>query len=66
VTSLSEVDDAIAVAEGETYSTAAGWRAEHERFWRQEVIPAWEGDTPPAINDQTPVVVEWFRLTPQA
>jgi uncharacterized protein YhfF len=66
VTRLSEVDDEIAVAEGEAYTTAAGWRAEHERFWRQEVIPAWDGDTPPAINDQTFVVVMWFRLTPQA
>jgi uncharacterized protein YhfF len=62
VIALSKVDDAIARAEGEAYSTAAGWRAEHERFWRDEVLPQWEGSDPPTISDETPVVVQWFRV----
>jgi uncharacterized protein YhfF len=62
VIELSKVDDAIARAEGEHYSTAVGWRAEHERFWRDEVLPQWEGSDPPMISDETPVVVQWFRV----
>jgi uncharacterized protein YhfF len=47
VTELGGVDDAGALAEGEAYTTAAGCRAAHERFWRDEVLPQWQGDTPP-------------------
>jgi uncharacterized protein YhfF len=57
---LGAVDDRIAQAEGESYSTAAGWRIEHERFWTEEVFPGWED--PPALDDDTRVVVEWFRV----
>ena len=63
VTELDAVDDEVALAEGEAYTTAAGWRAEHERFWREEVLPEWEGDTPPVIDGLTRVVVQWFRVT---
>lgn len=59
---LGLVDDAVAVAEGEDYTTAAGWRAEHERFWLDEVLPGREAETPLLIDDETPVVVEWFRV----
>jgi uncharacterized protein YhfF len=62
VIELAEVDDDVARAEGEDYSTAAGWRIEHERFWRDEVLPRWEGSDPPTISDRTPVVVQWFRV----
>jgi uncharacterized protein YhfF len=51
----------VARAEGEAYQTAAGWRSEHERFWREELFPAWEGEAP-VLDDSTAVVVEWFRL----
>ena len=44
VVALGAVDDRVARAEGESYQTAAGWRSEHERFWRQEVFPDWEGE----------------------
>lgn len=64
VVRLADVDDATAVAEGEDYDTAAGWRAAHERFWRDEVLPAWVGDGAPAIDDDTRVVVQRFRLVP--
>ncbi|HEX3804021.1 MAG TPA: ASCH domain-containing protein [Solirubrobacteraceae bacterium] len=62
VVALGAVDDRVARAEGESYKTAAGWRAAHERFWREEVFPGWEGDQP-VLDDATPIVVEWFRLT---
>ena len=61
VVALGAVDDRVARAEGESYQTAAGWRSEHERFWRQEVFPDWKGEVP-VLDDSTPVVVEWFRL----
>lgn len=41
VIALGGADDRLALAEGESYTTAAGWRAEHERFWLEEVLPAW-------------------------
>ncbi len=62
VRKLSAVDDAIARAEGEDYSTAAGWRAEHERFWREEVLPEWGNGEPPTISDETLVVVQWISV----
>jgi uncharacterized protein YhfF len=55
---LAAVDDRIVRAEGESYSTAVGWRVEHKRFWTEEVFPAWED--PPVLDDDTQVVVEWF------
>jgi uncharacterized protein YhfF len=61
VVALGAVDDRVARAEGESYQTAAGWRSEHERFWREEVFPGWAGDVP-VLDDSTPVVVEWFRV----
>ena len=54
---LGEVDDRVAVAEGESYSTAAGWRVEHERFWNDEVLVEW-GEDAPVLDDDTPVVVQ--------
>lgn len=62
VRQVVEIDDVVACAEAEEYSTAEGWRAEHERFWRDEVVPEWQGDAPPTISDHTPVVVQWFRV----
>lgn len=62
VTELGAVDDKVALAEGEAYTTAAGWRAEHERFWREEMLAEWEDDAPPVIDDLTRVVVQWFRV----
>lgn len=63
VIELGAVDDTVALAEREDYRTAAGWRAEHERFWREEVLPEWDRGTPPVIGDSTPVVVQWFHVT---
>lgn len=59
---LGDANDRLAAAEGESYRTAAGWRAEHERFWRDEVLASWPAGSPPRIDDDTEVVVQWFRL----
>jgi len=59
---LGDVDDHIARAEGEDYSTAAGWRTEHERFWRDEVSPCLPAGQAPAFTDDLPIVIQWFRL----
>jgi uncharacterized protein YhfF len=61
VTRLGAVDDRVAHAEGESYGTAAGWRAEHERFWIEEVFPEW-GDDHPVLDHNTQIVVEWFHV----
>ena len=50
---LGAVDDRVARAEGESYVTAADWRSEHERFWREEVFRDWGGDAP-VLDDSTP------------
>lgn len=66
VVRLDDADDRSALAEGEHYTTAAGWRAEHERFWRDDVLPAWPTSKPPRIDDDTAVLVQWFRLHDRA
>jgi len=58
---LDDADDRLARAEGEHYTTAAGWRAEHERFWRDEVLANWPTSEPPGLSDDTEIVVQWFR-----
>lgn len=60
---LAEVDLAHALGEGEGYTSVAGWRAAHERFWRSPEIRAELGDPGFTVNDETLVVAETFRLT---
>jgi uncharacterized protein YhfF len=62
VVALDDVDDHVARAEGEAYSTAAGWRAEHERFWRDEVFPGLPPRQRSVLDEDSPVVIQWFRL----
>ncbi len=57
---LGDADLRLAVAEGEGFASVAEWRAEHERFWSEEVLPG-TGLAGP-LTDDTRVVVEWFRL----
>jgi uncharacterized protein YhfF len=61
---LSLVDDAFALAEGEDYADARGWRSAHEGFWRP-FLDAYRhdlGDPAFDLTDSTVVVCEWFRL----
>jgi uncharacterized protein YhfF len=60
---LAEVDLAHALGEGEGYTSVAGWRAAHERFWHSPEIRAELGDPGFTVNDETLVVAETFRLT---
>jgi uncharacterized protein YhfF len=61
---LADVDIAVAHDEGEGFRTVAEWRRAHEAFWARYADelrtrlddPAWR------LVDQTPVVVERFRL----
>ena len=58
---LVDVDDNHALAEGEDYRSAAGWRAAHESFWSS---PEMREELPDEFNltDDTPVVLERFKV----
>ena len=64
VLGLGDVDLAVAQDEGEGFNTVAEWRRDHEAFWNSYADelrtrlddPAWR------LVDETPVVVERFRL----
>jgi len=64
VVRLADVDIATAKAEGEGFLSVEEWRLAHEAFWdsyaddlRSRLIdPSWR------LVDDTPVVVEYFRL----
>jgi uncharacterized protein YhfF len=60
---LCDVDDVIALAEGEGFAGAEEWRRDHEAFWREELalIP---GGASIELSDETLVVVETFRVVP--
>ncbi|MDX3850545.1 ASCH domain-containing protein [Streptomyces sp. AK02-01A] len=59
---LGEVDLRHALDEGEGYTTVAGWRAAHERFWHSEEMREALGDPEFTVHDGTLVVVERFRV----
>ncbi len=58
----ARVDLAHAVDEGEGYTSVAEWRAGHERFWHSEETRSALGDPEFTVNDDTPAVLERFRL----
>ncbi|MCE1175018.1 MAG: ASCH domain-containing protein [Propionibacteriales bacterium] len=57
---LSEVELDHVLAEGEGFSDVPSWRAAHERFWSSAEAVAERGVI--EVGDQTPVVLEAFRL----
>jgi uncharacterized protein YhfF len=59
---LADVDLAHAEGEGEGFGSVAEWRAGHEAFWHSDEARADLGDPAFTVNDDTPVVVEQFRL----
>lgn len=59
---LGDVDLQHALDEGEGYSSVAGWRAAHERFWHSEEMRAALRDPSFAVDDETMVVAERFRV----
>jgi uncharacterized protein YhfF len=58
---ISAVTDDYAHAEGRGYRDAAAWRADHEEFFRGELVSRFLGHRPD-IDDGTPVLVQRFRL----
>ncbi|MDG6106692.1 ASCH domain-containing protein [Dactylosporangium aurantiacum] len=62
VCGLGEVDVAHARDEGEGHDTVAAWRAGHEKFWHGEQYRGWLGDPEYTVDDDTPAVLQRFRV----
>jgi uncharacterized protein YhfF len=64
VTRLADVDDRHAIDEGEGYADAAEFRVAHERFWNGYIdeLRARLGDPAFGLDDDTPVVLQRFRI----
>ena len=62
VVRLGDVDVSHATDEGEGFSSVAEWRAGHERFWHCDEMRQALGDPTFTVNDDTPVVLERFRV----
>jgi uncharacterized protein YhfF len=62
VVRLGDVDVSHAIDEGEGYTSVAEWRAGHEAFWHCHDIRRELDDPTFTVNDNTPVVLERFRV----
>jgi uncharacterized protein YhfF len=62
VVRLGDVDLSHAIDEGEGFKSVAEWRAGHERFWHGNEVRRELGDPSFTVNEDTPVVLERFRL----
>lgn len=62
VSRLGDVDLDHARAEGEGDESVAAWRAGHEGYWHGTDYRGWLGDLDFTVDDDTPVVLERFRL----
>lgn len=62
VVPLAEVDAEHARSEGEGTDTVAEWRSVHEAFWHSADMRAALEDPGLAVDDDTPVLLERFRL----
>jgi uncharacterized protein YhfF len=64
ITRLADVDDRHAIDEGEGYANAAEFRVAHERFWNGYIdeLRARLGDPAFSVDDDTPVVLQRFRI----
>ncbi|MFG1775824.1 ASCH domain-containing protein [Micromonospora sp. NPDC049048] len=62
VVRLADVDLRHALDEGEGYGSVAQWRAGHETFWHSAEVREELGDPGFTVDDDTPVLVERFRL----
>mgnify|MGYP005991839205 CR=1 FL=1 len=62
VTRLRDVTVEHARDEGEGHTTVAQWRAAHEKFWHSDAVRCELGDPTFTVDDDTPVVLERFRL----
>ncbi|ABP53585.1 ASCH domain-containing protein [Salinispora tropica] len=62
VSRLGDVDLDHARDEGEGYDSVAAWRAGHEKYWHGVDYRGWLGDPDFTVDDDTPAVLERFRL----
>lgn len=62
VVPLRDVDLPHAVDEGEGDDSVASWRRHHEEFWHGPEMRAAMGDPEFTVDDDTPLVLERFRL----
>jgi uncharacterized protein YhfF len=59
---LGDVDLEHAQDEGEGDDSIAAWRASHEEYWHGKDYRGWLGNPGFTVDDDTPVVLERFRL----
>ncbi|MGW3387673.1 ASCH domain-containing protein [Streptomyces cinereoruber] len=59
---LRDADLRLALAEGEGYRSVAEWRAGHEDFWHGGEMREALGDPGFVVDEDTMLVVEWFRV----
>lgn len=64
VVRLADVDLDHAVAEGEGFTTVAGWRSGHEEFWHSPEFRTEMGDEHFTVDDDTQTVLVRFRVEP--
>ncbi|MFF5232852.1 ASCH domain-containing protein [Dactylosporangium sp. NPDC000521] len=62
---LGDVDARHARDEGEGHDTVAAWRAGHEEFWHGADYRGWLGDPAFTVDDDTPAVLQRFRVVEQ-
>ena len=62
VVALGDVDLQVALDEGEGFESVADWRSAHERYWNEQVKPVLADTSAWPLTDDTPVVVERFRV----
>ncbi|GGM57230.1 ASCH domain-containing protein [Dactylosporangium sucinum] len=62
ISRLGDVDVEHARDEGEGDDSVAAWRAGHERYWHGTDYRGWLGIPDFTVNDDTPVVLQRFRL----
>ena len=59
---LGDADLELALAEGEGFLSVQDWRRAHEGFWNADVGADQSHRAGRALNDDTQVVVEYFRV----
>ena len=62
VSRLGDVDVLHARDEGEGDDSVAAWRAGHEAFWHGADYRGWLGNPSFTVDNDTPVVLQRFRL----
>lgn len=62
VARLGDVDVDHARDEGEGHDSVAAWRAGHEDYWHGADYRGWLGNPEFTVDDDTPVVLERFRV----